>query len=76
MPTTELIDSFVEFAHEQVRQHGDAISMDELYDEWRSRNPPSDDWLAIRASLEDMAAGEVGEDFAVFATSIRQCHEL
>ena len=48
-----------------------AISIDKLYDEWRRRNPPSDDWLAIRASLEGMAAGDVGEDFAVFATTFR-----
>ncbi len=76
MPTTELIESFVEFAHEQVRQYRDAISIDELYDEWRSRNPPSDDWIAIRASLGDMAAGEVGEDFEVFATNFRQRNGL
>lgn len=76
MAATQLVNSFLEFAQEQIRQRGEELSIDDLYDDWRSRNQAVDDWPAIRASLNDMAQGERGEDFQDFATSFRQRNGL
>ena len=72
MPTTELIDSFAEFAKAKVEQAGNELSIDDLFDDWRLQHPPSGDWLAIKASLQDLASGEVGRPFDEFAAEFRQ----
>ncbi len=66
MPVVELIESFSSFARQQVSLRGDSVSIDDLFDEWRMQQPPSEDWLAIRASLDDMANGERGQEVDEF----------
>ena len=72
MPTTELIDSFAEFAKAKVEQAGNELSIDDLFDDWRLQHPSSDDWLAVKASLRDLASGESGRPFDEFAVEFRQ----
>ena len=71
MPTTELIENFSEFAKAKVNQAGTDLSIDDLYDEWRMQHPPTDDLLAIQASLRDMKSGETGRSFDDFAGEFR-----
>ncbi len=72
MPTTELIDSFSQFAKARVDQGGNDLSIDDLFDEWRMQHPPAEDWLAIKASLRDVERGETGRPFDEFAEEFRQ----
>ena len=67
MPTTELIDSFSQFARARVDQAGNDLSIDDLFDEWRMQHPSAEDWLAIKASLRDLEHGETGRPFDEFA---------
>ena len=41
-------------------------TMDDLYDRWRETRPAREDELAIKASLDDMAAGVTGRPFEEF----------
>ena len=72
MPILDLIENFTQFARAQVKERGDGIPIDELFDEWRILNPPSDDWQAIHASLRDLEHGETGRPFEDFAAEFRQ----
>ena len=76
MPTSELIESFAQFAREQVNQRGEGLPIEELFDEWQILNPPPDDWLAIQASLRDMEHGETGRPFEDFAAGFRQRNHI
>lgn len=76
MPTTELIESFARFAKGKVDQAGNDLSIDELFDEWRTENPPDDDLLAIQASLRDMANGETGRPYDDFAADFRRRNNI
>jgi len=76
MPTSELIESFAQFARAQVNARGEALPIDELFDEWRILNPPSDDWLAIQASLRDMEHSETGRPVEDFAAEFRQRNHI
>ena len=70
------IDNFSEFAKSQLKDRTFDVSLDELFDEWRTRNPPSEDALAIQASIRDMENGETGRPFAEFADEFRKRNNL
>ena len=55
------LQEFNRFAREQVSKHVADQTIDELFDQWRTENPPGDDLLAIQASLRDADAGERGK---------------
>lgn len=76
MRTSELIENFAQFAREQVNLRGEGLPLDDLFDEWRILFPPSEDWLAIQASLRDMENGETGRPFEDFAAEFRQQNNL
>ena len=76
MPTIELIESFSEFAKAKVDQAGNDLSIDDLYDEWRTQHPPADDLLAIKASLRDMENGDTGRSFDDFAAEFRRLNGI
>jgi len=62
MATTEReLESFLQFARQRL---GKDISLDELFDLWRSENPSdelySENVAAIAASIEDFNRGERG----------------
>lgn len=64
MPTQKQIDSFYEFASEQIANGGTELSMDELNLLWRAKNPTpaeiSDSVHALRAAYAEMEAGDSG----------------
>ena len=55
---------------------GEALSLDELFDQWRIRHPQADDARAIRASIRDMEEGETGRPFDQFAEEFRRRNDL
>ena len=77
MSTSEAeIDSFAQFAKGQLARGGEGLSLDELFDQWRIRHPPSEDAPAIRASVRDMEGGETGRPFDQFADEFRRRNDL
>ena len=76
MRTSELIESFSQFAREQVSLRGDNLPFDDLFDEWRMLNPPSGDWPAIAASLRDMEDGKLGQPFDEFALEFERRNSI
>lgn len=71
MPTTEPeIDGFAAYAKTRLANETRPLSLDEIYDDWRTENPPADA-AAIAASLRDMHAGETGRPFDEFAAAFR-----
>lgn len=70
------IDSFVQFAKSQIEQSDQGLSIEELFDHWRLSHPPSEDALAIKASIRDMERGETGRPFGQFADEFRSRNGL
>lgn len=76
MLTSVLIEDFAQFARERVNQRGEDFPIDDLFDEWRTQQPPAEDWLAIKASLRDMENGDTGRPFEEFAAEFRQRNSI
>lgn len=64
MTTKEQLDSFHQFASEQIDNGGTHLSLDELYELWRTNNPTADELAdsatAVNAAIADMKAGDTG----------------
>ena len=77
MATTEHeIESFSKFAKSQLENRGSDTSLDELFDEWRIQNPPSEDLKAIQSSIRDMDNGETGRSFDDFSAEFRKRNNI
>ncbi len=66
MATAEQIQDLSRFIDTLPEQDRQALSMDEIYDRWRSLAIRHEDLLAVKASLWDFDQGERGrplEDF-------------
>lgn len=65
MPTTrEEFDSFTQFASDRLSNGGTDLSLDELFDLWRSEHPSdklyAENVAAINAAIKDFQNGERG----------------
>jgi len=69
--TLHEIDSFAQFAKDHVVQGGADATIDELFDHWRTQNPPPKDLLAIKAAIRDIENGETGQPYEEFAAEFR-----
>ena len=77
MATSEQeINSFSAFAKSRIKNGGDQFSLAELLDEWTIQNPPSEDALAIQASIRDMENGDTGRPFQEFADQFRKRNNI
>jgi len=70
------LESFTQFAQQRILAGGNALSMDDLYDQWRERHSASEDAAAILASVADMEKGETGRDFSNFAEDFSRRNEI
>jgi len=70
------LQDFNRFAREHVSKEGPAQTIDELFDQWRTENPPEEDLLAIQASLRDADAGERGKPIGDHIDEMRQKHNI
>ena len=69
------LEAFARFA----RDHANGTNpptIDELFYQWRTENPPADDLLAIKASLRDVDAGERGKPIDEHLDDMRKKHNL
>jgi hypothetical protein len=64
--TLEQVDSFREYARQQLANGESQLTIDELYDRWRGTLGSDTDLLAVQASLKDMEQGETGRSFDDF----------
>jgi len=66
MATQQEIDSFYQYACQQLVTGNQSATIDELYDRWRLENRPADwvdeDIAAIQESIDDLNRGVVGRD--------------
>ena len=76
MVTSQQIDAFAQFARARIENEAAETTLVELLDEWLLAHPPSEDRLAIQASLRDLEAGETGQTFAEFAAEFRDRNGL
>ena len=77
MATSEQeINSFSAFAISRIKNGDAELSLAELFDEWTIQNPPSEDALAIQASICDMENGDTGRPFAEFAEEFRKRNDI
>lgn len=76
MATKEQIDSFQQFASEQLENGGAELSMPELFDLWLVQNPGADELAdsvaSVRAAIIDMENGDAGRPFGEFADEVRK----
>jgi hypothetical protein len=80
MATQEQIDSFHQFATEQIQNGGREKSVDELYDQWRLENLSSEELdenvAAIQGAIDDMKNGDRGRDVDEVIAEVRSKYEL
>lgn len=78
--TRERVESFYRYATEQLSSGGSEKSVDELFDEWRIKNPTSEEHAAnvaaIQEALDDLAAGVEPIPYEEFAKDFRRRHGL
>jgi hypothetical protein len=62
--TAEELDRFAEFARQRLGNGESELSLDELFDLWRSENPSDDLYAenvaAIKAAIDDFRNGDRG----------------
>lgn len=80
MATQEQIDSFHQFATEQIQNGGRGKSVDELYDQWRLENLSPEELqenvAAIQGAIDDMKNGDTGRDVDEVIAEVRSKYEL
>ena len=80
MATQEQIDSFYDFATQQVSNGGAEMTMAELFDLWQVQNPTAEELAesaaAVKAALTDMENGDTGRPFDDFVRELRSRHSI
>lgn len=77
MPTTaEDLNRFTEFARERLSNEGTDLSLDELFDLWRSENPSdalySENVSAVNAAIADFRNGDQGTPAGEHSDQLRR----
>ena len=77
MPTTrEELDRFTEFARERLSNGGTDLSLDELFDLWRSENPSDELYVenvaAVNAAIADYQNGDRGTPAGEHSEQLRR----
>jgi len=80
MTTREQIEDFYQFATERLENGSADLTMDELYDEWRIKNPTPEEFAenvaAIQAAIDDMNNGDKGRDAREISRELREKYNL
>ena len=70
------LDSFTQFVRSRVSTDGDALSLDELFDLWRSENPTNEQYdenvAAIAVAIEDFLKGDRGTPAGEHSDALRR----
>ena len=70
------LTNFNAFVKSHASSDSTKPSIDELFDAWRIQSPPEDDLLAIKASLNDLDAGERGKPVEEFNQQMAYKYKL
>ncbi len=72
----EMVNSFHRFALEQIKESHSELSIEELFEAWRSRNSTSEEYsenvAAINASIADYDHGERGTPAGKHSAELRE----
>ncbi len=58
LATRELVDSFHQYAVEQLRNGGAALTVDELYEHWRAQMQREQTFREIHVGIDQIERGE------------------
>lgn len=77
MATTEKeLDSFTEFAKQRISNEGENVSLDELFDLWRSENPSdelyAENVAAVSVAIQDFKNGDRGTPAGEHSNQLRR----
>jgi hypothetical protein len=75
MSTQDQINSFHQFALQQLSD-GEELSIDELYDTWRTQNATPEDLAAVQAAIDDMQNGDRGMPLEEHVGQMREKHKI
>ena len=70
------LEAFHQFATGILESAETDITFDELVDCWKSAALRPEDVEAVREALQDLEAGEVGQDFGEFMREFRERHGI
>lgn len=74
--TAEDLDRFTEFARQRLGNGGSELSLDELFDLWRSENPSDDVYAenvaAVNAAIADFRNGDRGTPAGEHSAQLRR----
>jgi hypothetical protein len=81
MSTTEQdLSSFTSFARKQIAAGQSNLTIDELFEQWRSENPPdelyAENVAAINASIQDYRRGDRGSLAGQHSAQLRREYGL
>lgn len=78
--TQHELDSFHQFATNELNNGGSGLSMDDLYDQWRALHPTpaelAESVAAVRAALQDYENGDRGRPAEEVLREIRAKYNL
>jgi hypothetical protein len=70
------LDRFTSYARQQIESGRGDLSIDELFDQWRTENPSdelhSENVAAIQASIQDFKNGERGTPVGEHSAQLRR----
>jgi hypothetical protein len=70
------LDSFTEFAKARISDRGATLSLDELFDIWRSENPSdelrAENAAAVNAAIRDFQNGDRGTPVGEHSDQLRR----
>ena len=76
MSIREQVESFYRFATERLENGGADLSMDEIYDEWRIKNPTPEEYeenvAAIQVAIDNLNKGAKCRDAKEISREIRE----
>ena len=74
--TGEELDRFAEFARQRLGNGGSQLSLDELFDLWRSENPSdelyAENVAAVNAAIDDFRKGDRGKPAGEHSDELRR----
>ncbi|MEX0792684.1 MAG: hypothetical protein WD045_06080 [Pirellulaceae bacterium] len=74
--TRDELHHFAEFARERLESEGPELSLDELFDLWRSENPSAvryaENVAAVNAAIQDFRNGDRGTPAGEHSDSLRR----
>lgn len=74
--TGEELDRFAEFARQRLGNGGSELSLDELFDLWRSENPSdelyAENVAAVNAAIDDFRKGDRGTPAGEHSDELRR----